>query len=150
MMSKRQIPTFIAALMACGLVLKAHASANDNACIVASEHVREVLGTIAGDHAATLESLTNFEAARRKAQVAQIQQASEAFRMPIDQLNAQVAAEQDALRAQMTSRFGKDKLYRDFINMLTSCKRLAGANGLGQSEAAYDSSVGNLEALIAN
>mgnify|MGYP001802880948 CR=1 FL=1 len=118
------------------------------ACVGIADHVQTVLENGAAGDDSLDPSLQKFKDAQAAALDLKIQQAAEGYGLDADSMRAESAQELATMKEQLTARYGDDKLYQDFVVMLTNCVRASSEVEMGQTQAEFMNTINALRRII--
>ncbi|MEL6415539.1 MAG: hypothetical protein AAFQ15_11430 [Pseudomonadota bacterium] len=118
------------------------------ACVGIADHVQTVLENGAASDDSLDPSLQKFKDAQAAALDLKIQQAAEGYGLDADSMRAESAQELATMKEQLTARYGDDKLYQDYVVMLTNCVRASSEVEMGQTQAEFMNTINALRRII--
>ena len=136
------------AILAKSLCASTAMAQTNAACVGIADHVQTVLKNGAAPDMSLNPSLQKFKDAQAAALDVKIKQAAEGYGLDVDAMRAESAQERATMKEQLVARYGDDKLYQDYVVMLTNCVKASSEVEMGQTQAEFMATINALRRII--
>ncbi len=141
------IRTCVGVLAATFLTSTAMAQTNA-ACVGIADHVQAVIKNGGAPDMSLNPSLQKFKDAQAAALDLKIQKTAEGYGLDADDMRAESAQDLATMKEQLVTRYGEEKLYQDYVVMLTNCVKASSEVEMGQTQDEFMKTINALRRII--